>query len=73
MAIHLTNQMLSEMTSKLQYLESRLDETYSFGVSLEEKFDIELVSNASGTDQGLDGWRNLWQLKIGKLKSIHQI
>ena len=73
MAVFLTEEMLSGMADTLQYLESRLDETYNFGVSLEEKFDIELVSNASGTDQDLDGWRNLWHVKICKLRSIHKV
>ena len=73
MAVFLTEEMLSEMASKLQYLQSRLDETYNFGVNLEEEFDIELVSNMSGVDQDLDGWRNLWHVKICKLISIHKV
>ena len=73
MAVVLTEEMLSEMANTLQYLQSRLDETYNFGVSLEEKFDIDLVSNASGIDQDMDGWRNLLQLKLFKLTSIHKV
>ena len=73
MAVFLTEEMLSEMANTLHYLQSRLDETYNFGVSLEQKFDINLVSNASGMDQDLDGWRTLWQMNIYKLKFIHKI
>ena len=73
MAVFLTEEMLSGMADTLQYLQSSLDETYNFGVSLEEKFDIELVSNVSGVDQDLDSWRNMWHVKICKLISIHKV
>ena len=72
MAIHLTSQMLSDMANTLQYLQSRVDETYKFGVSLEESFGIDLVSHASGDDQDLS-WQNLWHMNILKLRSIHKI
>ena len=73
MAIHLTSQMLSDKAIRLHYLQSRVDETYNFGVSLEERFDIDLVSNVSGVDQYLVGWRNLMDMKICKLVSIHKV
>ena len=73
MAIHLTDQMLSDMANTLQYLQSRVDETYKFGVSLEESFGINLVSHASGDAQDLLSWQKLWHMNILKLRSIHKI
>ena len=73
MAVFLTEEMLSEMANTLQYLQSRVDETYKFGVSLEESFGINLVSHASGDAQDLRSWQKLWHMNILKLKSIHKI
>ena len=54
MAIPLTTDMLSDMKNMLDHLQWSINDTFKHAISLEEKYDIEIVSNANGSEQNLE-------------------
>ena len=63
---------LSDMENMVDRLQSDLQKVYKFGVALETKFDVELVSEDE-SEHSLDEWNEYWSYQIFKLKAIHKM
>ena len=72
MAENLIKDVLSNMAKMLDNLENGLNDIYTFGISLEERFGIELRSSVNDDLVSLGKWRNFWQSNILKLQAMHK-